>query len=276
MCCSTASANFEATKILLNETSMPGVGRVHVLLYQNAVVSYAGPNAMLLHIPSAALLGPENFISTTDFPSVLDDMVTAVSPPLTRGISAGPRAAAASSVQVFESGIYHVVLARNAAEIPAALDRVPPEKRPPLNQALFDFYARAFGDSWHVALCCFNTERMAEAPPLMLWYPPLASEDGRFRLPALDCHTGDIPDLHARVDVDHWLFVASDEMEGGRGVYYTNEIPEDVRCLLPDRVHGAYFARPMPNGDFVYAREQVMEGKIREPQRMRPPAFAAA
>ncbi len=274
MCCSTAPANFAATKILLNETSMTGVGRVHVLLYQNAVVSYAGPNAMLLHIPSASSMGPENFIATTDFPGVLDDMVRAVEPPapnMTRAL-----AAAAASVQVFESGIYHVVLAMNPAEIPAALDRVPPEKRPPLNQALFDFYARAFGDSWHVALCCFNTPWMAKAPPLMVWYPPLATEEGRFRLPALDCHTGEVPDLDATVDVDHWLFVASDQMDGGHAIHYSDEIPEDARRLLPDRVHGAYFDRPMPNGDFLYAREQVMEGKIKDPQRMPPPAFAAA
>jgi hypothetical protein len=274
MCCSTARADFEATKILLNETSVPGVGRVHVLLYQNAVVSYAGPNAMLLHIPSASPMGPENFIATTDFPGVLDDMVRVVEPPapnMTRSL-----AAAAASVQVFESGIYHVVLATSPAEIPAALDRVPPEKRPPLNQALFDFYARTFGDSWHVALCCFNTRWMAKAPPLMLWYPPLASEDGRFRLPALDCHTGDVPDLDATVDVDHWLFVASDEMESGEEVHYSDDIPADVRRLLPNRVHGARFTRPLPNGDFVYVREQVMAGQITEPRRMRPPAFAAA
>jgi len=274
MCISAARADFKGTKILLNETSLPGVGRVHVLLYQKMVVSHAGPNAMLLHIPSASPMGPENFIATTEFPGLLDAMVRAVQP-LTRAKSRNP-VAAGPSVQVFESGIYHVVLANNPAEIPAALDRVPPEKRPPLNQALFDFYARAFGDSWHVALCCFNTKRMVKAPPVMVWYPPLASEEGRFRLPALDCHTGEVPDLDATVDVDHWLFVASDEMDGGAEVHYSEPIPDDVRGLLPDRVHGARFNRPMPNGDFVYVQEQVMAGHVGEPRRMRPPAFAAA
>jgi hypothetical protein len=51
----------------------------------------------------------------------------------------------------------------------SALGRVPRSKRPVLNPALFDAYARWY-PGWTVALCCFNNRRARLADTLLWWY----------------------------------------------------------------------------------------------------------
>lgn len=278
MCVSTGPAAFNGTKIMLNSTYVSGLGRIHVLAYQNEVRSFSGPNAMLLHIPSNRPMSKVNFIDTTAFPGILDDMVDSVEPFSGRG----PQRSAFGSkgfgpVQVFTCGPYDIALARDAADIPSALDEINPAKRPPLNNDLFQFYGEGFreaGVDWHVALLCFNNQRSMQPPPVMVWYEPTKTEAGRFRLPALDCHTGDVPDLKEEVMTDHWLFLATDEMRGGVPVHYTKRIrDEQTARLLPSRVHGIRFERPMPNGDFGFSNQQAIDGHLYQPQRLLPPGF---
>lgn len=274
MCCSMAPAKFTGTKICLADIRVTTFGHVHVLMYQNSVASFSGPNAMLLHIPGKDIR-QENFIDTTRFSRILDDMVEAVRPRGRGGYLglANFRGMEIPPVQVFDVGIYTVVLATKASLIPAALDRVPAEKRPAMNPALFAFYEKAFPD-FAVALCCFNNRAQKQAEPIMIWYRPKAA-DGLYRLPAIDCHTGDVPDLDADVQVDHWLFLASDQMSGGHEVNYRDSVPESVRQLLPRRVYGAYFGGQLRNGDFGIQRPEDLNistgGEIR---RLPPPAYA--
>jgi hypothetical protein len=282
MCVSTGPADFTGTKIMLNSTLVSDLGHVHVLAYQNEVQSFDGPNAMLLHIPSNMPMNEANFIDTTAFPRILDDMVDAVEPFSGRGPqrSASFGAKGFGEVQVFTSGIYDIALAQNAADIPNALDRVNPAKRPRMTrdlEDLFRFYGNGFrepGVEWHVALFCFNNRRKAQPPPIMLWYEPTKTEAGRFRLPSLDCHTGAVPDLNQRVMTDHWLFLASDDMRGGVPVHYSKRIRDDKTAqLLPSRVHGIRFEQPMQNGDFSFSQQQAITGQLGLPQRLLPPAF---
>ncbi|MBI4118138.1 MAG: hypothetical protein HY455_01175 [Parcubacteria group bacterium] len=281
MCISMAKADFRGTKICINATRMPNEGIVHVLMYQNEVANLGvGPNAMLLHIPAEGI-GQRNFIDTRKFSSIMDDMVTAVTP---RSRDSGAKSmgfsrVGGSRVQVFDVGIYTIILAEKASDIPAALNRVPQGKRPKVNRELFAFYEQAF-PGYAVALCCFNNQRSVKAEPIMVWYKPLKNTDGMYRFPAIDCHTGGVPDLTADVEVDHWLFLAADGMRGGSHVTYSEAaaIKPEVHQLLPKRVYGAYFRGPRRNGDFGVRQPEDLSsfGSNDAVLRLPPPGFRVA
>lgn len=119
-------------------------------------------------------------------------------------------------------------------------------------------------------MCCFNNEEAALANPIMVWYEPLRPEF--LFAPALDCHTGDVPDLHAQVSVDHTLVVGADGAPAGKGaqVGYQDDIPAHIEPYLSHRVMGGQFRLMMSNGDFVFRTDQVEEG-IFKPMRLLPP-----
>jgi hypothetical protein len=215
-------------------------------------------NAMVLHFPAVpGTMSQANVVDTERCPRILRDMVASLRP-VDETFSFGLAAAAAAPVQVFESGIYTVVLAEDARQIPGALDRVPTEERPPLNHRLFDWYAEAF-PGWPIALCCFNTAHAVKATPMLWWYEPIAAD--RLFAPAIDCHTGEIPDLGAAVEVDHWVIFGSSEIDGGAEVRYSDSIPIEVARYLPARVVGKEVTGRMPNADFVAGADDVREGR---------------
>ncbi len=278
------------TVLYAAEVAHEGGDTVHVLGYQNKVangVSEFGPltrlkqwlkgatgNAMILAFPAVpASMTKANVIATDACPDILQDMARALDRPRLLATCGPSWACAVKSipeVQVFATGIYTVVLATNARAIPGALDRVPAEKRPALNGALFDAYAAWYPD-WTFALCCFNNRKATLATPLLWWYEPM--DFGRLFLPALDCHTGAVPDLDAEVRVDHILAVGSlwaDECLAGKWVSYRDGIPQTVKPYLTERVIGGRYDLPMPNGDFVCHTEDVRAGEFK-PERVKPP-----
>src|SRR5687768_9616408 len=137
------------------------------------------------------------------------------------------------------AGIYTVFLAQDARDIPAALDQVPPSKQPALNPALFDTYSEWYPD-WTIALCCFNNNEPKIADPLLWWYKPMFPEE--LFLPALDWHTGDVPNLDANVYVDHVLAVGSNALKNGAKVWY-GQIKPDVARYLQPTVIGSRFTQ---------------------------------
>jgi hypothetical protein len=175
--------------------------------------------------------------------------------------------AVAKTVQVFDTGIYTVVLAEDARDIPSALDRVPPEKRPALNPELFEAYA-AWYPGWTMALCCFSNADAVLADPLLWWYEPMRPEV--LFAPALDCHTGRVPDLRQDVAVDHALVVAARDLRGAVRVRYSDDIPDSVKPYLAAGVVGARLAGWMRNGDFVLRLAALQRGDFL-PQRLPPP-----
>ncbi|HEU5379076.1 MAG TPA: hypothetical protein VFV38_26935 [Ktedonobacteraceae bacterium] len=93
-------------------------------------------------------------------------------------------------------------------------------------------------------------------------------------LPGLDCHTGNPPDFHEQVAVDHWIMLASDDMpaEVGDEVYYSDRfMPWETRSFLPSRVIGKYFHGTMGNGDFAFLHADVVRGDLSHMQRVQPP-----
>ncbi|MGO8993432.1 MAG: hypothetical protein ACLQVI_08880 [Polyangiaceae bacterium] len=261
MCLTLGPARLSDTVLYAAETRVAGK-LAHVMGYQNRAENLSpGPNAMILPIPASVALGANNMLDTSKAKSVLSDHVRSLWP-VSRGApqAFGASLDVAASVTVFDKGNYTVVLATDARSIPAAMDRVPANKRPPLNQTIFDAYA-AWYSGWHVALCCF--ERSFEVvDPLLWWYEPI--DPTRLFAPSLDGHDGGVPQPGPPVGVDHKLVFGSVTKPEGRDVFFTDytnvapdrsglrtELPDDLRPLLATRVTGAVFAdRRMPNGDF--------------------------
>src|SRR5438132_410397 len=224
MCVSAAPAEFSGTIVYIGRHTHPEYGPVEVLGYQNTVVNLAdGPNAMLLHLPATGM-SSVNFLDAGETPYILRDLVSSAG----GGLPAG--------VEVFDYDVYTVVLAADPRAIPAALEQVPPAKRPTLAPDLFRFYADTF-PGYPVAVCCFDNADARRAAPLLLWYRPIFAD--RLTAPALDAHSGGPPDPDALVRPDHWVLVGLDEPPAGwrAPVRYRRE-PGPLAPFLPRRVIG--------------------------------------
>lgn len=157
-------------------------------------------------------------------------------------------------VQVFDHDIYTVVLSQNAGLIPDALKLVKKDRRPALNQPLFDWYGRIF-PNWPIALCCFNNRQQAAAAPLTIWYEPLRGDF--LTLPAIDCHTGATPRLSGRVEVDHWVIYGRESHAPGFArVHYRRPVQDPFLAkVLPSYVVGQRFTGQLMNDDFIVDTE---------------------
>jgi hypothetical protein len=294
MCCSVSPGipvHFSNTVLYAAEMLRENGELVHVLGYQNKAQNKAGKakkfgglfrrllnqfdgNAMILPFPALLqTMSKANVLNTKVCPDILQDMARALEPPPQVRSQSFALAASApqAKVQVFEAaGIYTVVLAQDARDIPAALDQVPKEKRPSLNPELFAAYARWYPD-WTVALCCFNNEEATLAHPMLWWYQPMFTD--RLFFPTLDGHTGEVPNLNAQVTTDHTLAVSSYQMNEGNQVFYTGNIMA-IDSYLARKVIGSKYNQKMPNGDFVCNLTDVREGRFR-PMRIPPTQIQA-
>lgn len=278
-CCSLAPAHFSQTKGYAGVCFRDGK-RLHLLAYQNtaANANSSGGNAMLLPIPAVAgSMSQRNILDTSRFEHFLDDMEFAIIP---RQTSLGGRAQSASDSLgaapiVFDSDIYTIVLAQDAASIPAALSRVPLRRRPQMNKEIFDAYAKWY-PGWTYALCCFDTRDAVRAKPMLWWYEPLDKRTLFF--PALDAHTGRAPDIRANVDVDHALMFSADgltESNGGSRVYYRDSLdgkPGSLATFLPEFVIGQHFIGKLPQGDFSVRVDNLRAG-VCQIERVLPPGL---
>jgi TonB family protein len=235
-CVSLWPAKFSATRGYIGEARLKGK-LVHLLAYQNDVVNLAikpishgpfktkayGPiesaaiaaqgNAMLLPIPAKpGSMTRFNVVNSSTCRHFLQDMERAIrfARPRRRPRSELSGGKSAPAVQVFDTDLYTVVLAKSARDIPGALSRVPAEKRPAINPAIFEAYD-VWYPGWTFALCCFNTAKQASARPLVWWYEPL--DPGTLFFPAIDAHDGRPPDLQGNVQVDHVIAVGSRMIE---------------------------------------------------------------
>jgi hypothetical protein len=100
---------------------------------------------MLLHFPAVpASMTQANVVDTARTPEILRDIVKPLEAMERQTLAWSASAPASRGMEVFRSGIYTIVLASDAGDIPGALDRVPPRKRRPLNRILFEWYAARF------------------------------------------------------------------------------------------------------------------------------------
>ncbi len=309
-CCSLAPADFTDTYGWAGEFEKNGK-LMHILLYENKPTNLiAGPNAMILPIPALPnSLTSANMLEGTDFTGVagelykcsdwhffgdIDQALTSfgifvrsipqiiafffnLSKNLDNLSSAAASAGAGpESVQVFNKGSYTVVLANSASDIPAALSRVPVDRRPELNSEIFTAY-----DNWYhgytFALCCFNKSITPE--PLVWVYEPIDPDHIFF--PALDAHTGRAPVLDTTVKVDHKLVISSHHvpwysfagpiLSSYKKIvsYPLNLKPDSVRAYMPVRAMARRFTGHLLQGDFIFSTEDVRAGIMR-PERRNP------
>lgn len=250
MCVTMGSARLASTVIYLGEAEHEQHGLVHVLGYQNKPTSLSGPNAMLLHLPAANVLGPKNVIEMPDYPEFLSDLQAYMAPPPAgSGTRSGALVARPKIVQIFDTGIYTVVLASEASLIPDALALVDERKRPALNPALFAWYEEKM-PRYQIALCCFdNADRTKSAAPLFWWFKPVR-EDVLFA-PGIDAHDGSPPDLRGYVDVDTALVIGSFRSHALIGSPMMGKMPKAFAPFAPTRLRATEFEGAFRNGDYV-------------------------
>jgi len=265
MCITNGPAELSQTIIYAGEAIKDGKF-VHILGYQNSVANMtSGPNAMLLPFPTNVSMGPENVLDTSECKSVLKDMAKCFeNHRRRRSLSLSKSYDSLDDVQVFDSGNYTVVLTDDASKIPGALDRVREDRRPQVNQKLFDKLSEYYGE-WPVALCCFNNKDKVAADPMMWWYEPIDTKT--LFAPGLDSHTGGPPNLNEKVYVDHTIMfgsaIGSALMSAGasdiRGI--KNELPESIKNIIPTSIHGLKYNEMMVNGDFIIKKASLYNMK---------------
>ncbi|MER7585858.1 hypothetical protein, partial [Kitasatospora sp. NPDC097691] len=214
---------------------------------------------------------PEHFLPVGRSGDVLERMVAAVRPIAVSADQISWMSGEPESVQVFEHDVYTVLLAADPTAIPVALRHVPAHRRPDLDPDLLRFYADHFPDHT-IAVCCFDNADAQRAKPLLLWYQPL--DPDRLTVPALDSHTGTVPDLDAVVPVDHWVLLSTDQAPSGWGepVDYPGSMRHSLRSFLPDAVVGQYYGEgdDLPNGDFTISHSDLLTGDLDRIERRRP------
>lgn len=293
-CCSLYPAHFSDTIVYAGEAMKNGT-LVHVLGYQNTAENrnVGGGNAMLLPIPAkSGTMTSNNILDTSECKNILKDMKRTVeNMHRTRGLHMGRGIVFQGSpaVQIFDHDIYTIVLAQNAAAIPAALSQVPAAKRPAFNKEIFSAYSKWY-PGYTFALCCFNTKDAAKANPMLWWYEP--SQPNELFCPALDAHTGKAPRLDQNVDVDHVLAAGSHLLTNPMAdvdptmpadvlktmiyagkVGYSNEpIKTEVKTLLPEWIVGEVATGVQKNGDFVFLTEDVRKGVLKVMRKAPPGA----
>lgn len=254
----TSSSSKLSDTLIYSGSAIKNDKDVHVLAYQNTAHSY-GPNAMILPFPTSKTMDESNIIDTRTFPAFLKNISNASK---VKSFSLGEDRLSAkglsrSIAKVFDVGSYTVVLAESAFQIPEALSRVNSSKRPTVSSEFLIGFNSLYPDR-PIALCCW--EGNVKAEPLLWWYEP--TDPNVLFVPTMDAHDGQAPDTKSFVDTDHIISIGSTD-EGITGkhnpVLYMNEIPSDVRSLLPDHVYGTQVKSRIKNGD-MFANATKMGG----------------
>lgn len=289
MCITVEPAILSSTILLAHQVEHEGK-IVNVLGYQNRAKNKAypsKPNAMILPIPSAAPMGPENSIDMTGAEKVFREYEECLRPK-TRGRGFKGIAVAAGfpndDLQVFESGSYTVLLTKhvNLKALREAMAALPENKRLELSLAqakIFSAFRKLYPD-WHIAICIWEGEVVPE--PLLWWYEPKAEFVDNHFLPGLDAHDGNPPDPSAKsVALDHTLVVGAPKE---RPEWHDNALsavekaPEHLRKWLPSNIYGRLLHNKQArNGDWVFPiadwNHNTAQNRFNAP-RVAPPGYA--
>ncbi|MCC7530503.1 MAG: hypothetical protein IT342_18405 [Candidatus Melainabacteria bacterium] len=203
-------------------------------------------------------------LNTYDTPNLLEDISKSLVMPIpdnaprSLSIAAG-FGGTGGGIVFLQFDIYDIVLAERAADIPAVLAQINPQKRPEVNDAVFGML-----DRWYmcpVAVCCFNGSQSGEAKPLGFGFEPLYPD--KLVVYTLDGHDGKPPDPTKLVKVDHDIFVGSYLMKAASHarVSYSDNIPAHLNPYVLRDILGVQIKdKRMENGDFVFSTEQVRKG----------------
>jgi hypothetical protein len=263
MCVSNSPASFNKTKGYIGEAKTKEHGLVHVLGYQNKVKNETNkPNAMILHFPAKESMGKNNVIDLGEKgKGLLNHMCYFYEERSKSGMKG--IVSNSAKIEMFDTGIYTVIISNKPSLINEALKDVSENKRPEINLQLMQWYEDNY-PGYSIAVCCFNTSEQTNADPLFWWYKPMNESELFF--PAIDCHTGRVPDLTAKVDVDHVLTCSVSEfapeatdLNKLNKSYFVNEANQE---FFPEKFNGANFETMFGqiNGDFVIKKDDVKKG----------------
>ena len=262
MCMTLAPSRMSGTILYAAETTKND-RLIHVMGYQNRAENLgSGPNAMLLPIPSALPMGPENAVDMTTAKTVLRDYEREYLAQHTRR-TRGTKSFSLGrddhdEVQVFDSGSYTVVLASDTKFIHTALGQVPAHKRPKPNPMIFEAYGKLY-PGWHIALCCYNGS--VDAEPMVWQYEPL--DPSHLWLPALDGHDGKAPNLNAVVERDHTVIVSlvnSPRSKVACDTKFRDTLPVTHQYLFGSSFHGIQAHGRTKNGDVMVPIKDIPSG----------------
>lgn len=238
MCITTKPARLSKTQIL----AMTLDNGNHLLAYCNRVKNISGQaNAMILAVPGE--VNQSNFYDTTEYNQFLKNLEAHIKPKyrsmyLSKSLSL-------DEAEVFDNGIYTVVISKSADAIKNALEAsVPAEKRPEISSDLLNFFADHYKD-WNLVVCCFSGDKEMEAQPIMFEYKPFYPDYLYF--PGMDAHNGDKPDLSKQVPMDHTIIFSIKNETDGTYKIFKQEVPE----ILKNREYkGTIINGPALNGDW--------------------------
>lgn len=232
MCITSKRADLSKTKILSYKLD----NGKHLLSYKNIVKNRAGvPNCMLLAIPGKVT--KEDFIDTTSFGDFFKDFETSM--PRERSLSKSFATLDFSEPVHLTLGLYEILIAENAKDIPGAIEKISQEKRPEIDQELINWFSNYYA-GWNIVLCCFNEN--IESQPIMFTYEP--KDPDFLYFPAVDSH-GETPDLEEFVEVDHSLYYNGSHFD----VVYSKEVPN----YMPKSLSMTHYTDvKMRNGDWFF------------------------
>lgn len=247
----------------------------HVLWYQNRVGNKSGgghpPGAALppfmgncLIIPLLGSWDSIRLLNTVSAPSLLMDVQFAMRMPPSRGLEMESPVAASwggsgGKMVFLKFDIYDIVIAENAIDIPAVLDQIVPEKRPRVNDEVFQMMNDWYGCP--VAVCCFSDVERGESKPLAFAFEPLYPSN--LVVYTFDGHDGKAPDPKKIVRLDHTIFVGSylTDPKYCANIRYSDDIAPDLRPYLLNHAMGVNLNQQvMENGDFVFQTKAVRAG----------------
>jgi len=252
MCVVFESADLERTYGLVNRTIERDGSVRHSMVYQNRLKAGGSGrnNAMIIHLPTAGIRR-EDVMDLSGCKSVLKTLDRQ-----TRDVMRGTFGA--SGVDVFKSGNYFVVVARNIQDVAPALKEVPSNVRPKVNKSVLKFYEDTFGGSGVFILACFAGTEGFEADPFGVTYTPWNPNVLTF--PAIDSHDGRAPRLGQRVNRDHTIFLGVDRrachsdriVSVEYGAYESDPPPERYRAFFPTHLVRYDLGGTGKNGDFLF------------------------
>lgn len=258
MCCSMAPSSTSATKIYVGEALHPATRElVHVQSYGCSARS-AGPNALLLAVPTRAPFRADNVIDGgKPLRRLMDVYATSVHSMMLGGMRGGDGFVAESMAAVFDKGPFTIVTSPSIGDINAAMSRVDPSRRPAIPQENLDVFGRAYPVDHQFVLACWSG--VIDADPFAFWYEP--NDPTQFFIPGLDAHDGGPVQIGAMVQTSHTLMVGSTirKTHFGKGHYTTATSSRTAdlgenRWAFPEVVAGTdTMDRVMINGDWKFA-----------------------
>ena len=262
MCVSMAPAEFKGAIAFGGEVDES----LHLLGYQNSAQSLSGPNCMLLHVPTAELTA-DNLVPTTAVPNFMEDMGRRVYALWTfRG---GMTSRSAMEPVVVHYGAYEIVLASSAKDVPSALERISPAKRPVINDELLAWFDKQ-RPNYSFALPCFNNDVEQVQHPILIKYVP--TDPTKIFVPGLESHSGRPPVIGgrdhprdfkvvfgSRLATTYSGRVPGHSLNDMRTVTYRDDLGE-LRDLLPSQVVGFRDNNVGTNSDYWASAQDVRDG----------------